>query len=239
MGIFAEYSQGTFSCLIFDRFGGVSTGPYGELNFADYVGDDPLHVVQNLAVAQSSMHASDLAVMNAEHGVRVHHVKAGGLCPPADILICQSPNIALLALSADCVTFTIVDTSSGVCLVAHSGWRGLAQDIVKVALHNFVDSGGQLSSSIAVVGPAICGECYQVDAERVGAVSQFVPQAVVDETHLDIAAGVQAQLQNVVSQVIRYSECNFENESLFSYRRAAGSSTGRGGMAVMLSEAGA
>lgn len=180
------------------------------------------------------MAASAIAVMKAEHGVRVQQVTRGGLCSPADILICQTPNLAVLALSADCVTFTIADSSQPLFLVAHSGWKGLAQNIVNVALEHFVAQGGNLNSSSAVVGPAICGACYHVDQERVDLVSRYNSQAVIDDMHLDIATGVERQLHAQVARVSRFAGCNFEDDSLFSYRRADGEPTGRGGMAVML-----
>lgn len=61
----------------------------------------------------------------------------------------------------DC-TPLILSFDKGV-MIAHAGWRGTAQKMAKVAVQRIVDDYNVLPKDIKVaVGPAICGNCYEV-----------------------------------------------------------------------------
>ena len=77
----------------------------------------------------------------------------------------------------------------------------------------------------AVVGPGICGSCYEVPAELQAEVGARVPEASsrtrVDTPALDIRGGIHAQLQRAgVRRPARNADrCTFEDPALFSHRR--------------------
>jgi copper oxidase (laccase) domain-containing protein len=76
----------------------------------------------------------------------------------------------------------------------------------------------------AVIGPAICGRCYEVPPElqaRVGAVAPAAMCGTAAGTcGLDIAAGLQAQLATAgVATIGTDGRCTAESPGLYSYRR--------------------
>jgi len=238
MSVYAQVRVADVMVVALARMGGHSVAPFDSLNLADYVGDDSESVAQNIQQVAHLLGAHDIAVMNAEHGNRVTMISSGGKSEPSDGMVTQIPGLALLALSADCVPVALVDASANVVAVVHIGWKGLMANVISSALRAIQDIGANLSQTVAVIGPSICGACYEVSAELAKRIADAHPAASVDERHVDLAEGVHAKLEQNGVQVQRIKGCTFESEDLFSYRRAQGQSTGRGGLAVMLQSAG-
>jgi YfiH family protein len=172
--------------------------------------------------------------MNAEHGNVVHVVTEPGIASPGDGLITKQSDLALVALAADCVPFGLVDPVNRVIAVGHAGWRGVLANVMQSLLDDFVATGGQLSNTEAIIGPAICANCYEVPAERVEQFRDIRPEAISSNRNLDLVAGVKSVLASQVTKIHELNGCTFENSDLFSYRRAVGQATGRGGLAIAL-----
>jgi len=102
-------------------------------------------------------------------------------------------------------------------------------------LHEFITSGAQLNHTQAIIGPAICGNCYEVPIERVELFREVRPEAISSPRNLDLTRGVVSVLAEQVTQVHELTGCTLENSELFSYRRAAGEPTGRGGLVLAMS----
>jgi YfiH family protein len=216
------------------RHGGHSLVPYDSLNLANYVGDDAKSVAANQASVASLVSANGVAVMNSDHGRTVHVVDAAGPAASGDGLVTRTANLALLALAADCVPFALADPINRVIAIGHAGWRWVIANVMEATIHAFVAEGGQLDSTHAVIGPAICARCYEVPAERVEMFRQTQGAAVADDTHLDLTAGVYSELHQFVNQVQVIAGCTQEDPNLFSYRRSAGVPTGRGGLVIAM-----
>lgn len=232
--VFGRVSIEGIQVIALSRNGGTSASPYRSLNLASYVGDDPKCVSANLDLVQEMVSAQGISVMNAEHGKRVHVVNESGIAPQGDGLVTKSSGLALVALAADCVPFGLIDPVNRVVAVGHAGWRGVLANVVQTLLDEFVATGAQLAHTQAVIGPAICAKCYEVPAERVEQFREVCPAAVSSSTHLDLSAGVKSVLTSQVTQIHEFDGCTFENEDLFSYRRAAGDPTGRGGLVIAI-----
>ena len=235
MGVYAKVQIGNVQVVVLNRSGGFSSDNFSELNLADYVGDDSQNVSKNITEVRNLVGANDLAVMSAEHGNKVTEVKLGGKCLPSDALVTKVPGLALLALSADCVTVALIDSQSGVIAVVHSGWQGLVAQVLQNAIDSILAHGAQRENLVAVIGPAICGKCYQVSPDRVTKVSEINSVAIPDSHHIDLCEGIKATLRDNSIRFEQINGCTFENEDLFSFRRANGQPTGRGGMAVCIS----
>ena len=216
------------------RNGGHSLAPYDSLNLANYVGDDAKSVAANQANVAALVGASGIAVMTSEHGRIVHVVDTAGPAASGDGLVSRTPNLALLALAADCVPFALADPVNRVIAIGHAGWRGVLANVMEATIESFVSEGGELERTQAVIGPAICARCYEVPAERVDMFRQTRISAVFDDTHLNLTAAVYSELSLAINQVHTISGCTQEDPKLFSYRRAAGSPTGRGGLVITL-----
>lgn len=229
--IFDQISFDSVKVISLSRNGGLSNAPFNSLNLADYVGDEPEAVRANLALVTQLAGASGIAVMSATHGNNVNVVSSLGLVPSGDGLVTRESNLALLALTADCVGFALTDSISGVIAVGHAGWRGVLANVMQSVIDTFVLSGGKLAQTKAVIGPAICGSCYEVPSDRVSQFSEH-PAAIFDETHLDLRAGVRSVLAKQIDAIYEFPGCTQESENLFSYRKASGQPTGRGGLLV-------
>jgi YfiH family protein len=133
----------------------------------------------------------------------------------------------LLTVSlADCVPVFIVDPERHAIALLHSGWRGTAAGITErgiaaLAVHAASDPGRLLVH----VGPAICGECYEVGPEvheRLGLAAPSGPKPVDLRAVIvrrALGAGVIADHITVSTHCTRCGDGSF-----FSHR---GGDTGR------------
>ena len=212
-----------------DRYGGTSAAPYAELNLGGHVGDDPSRVASNRALlaAAFGVPADHLVLMSQVHGTTVAVVAGPGTGAPhpeADALVTATPGLALVVLVADCAPVLLTDTSAGVVAVAHAGRRGLAGGVVTATLDAMGGLGAQPATTAALVGPAICGRCYEVPAELQDEVAAIEPAARsttrAGTAGLDIRAGVLAQLEAAgVASIEVDPTCTAESEHLYSHRR--------------------
>ncbi len=233
--VFGRVSIEGIQALALSRNGGTSLAPFESLNLASYVGDSAENVSANLAIAKGLVSANEISIMNADHGNTVHVVSEPGVANPGDGLITKQADLALIALAADCVPFGLVDPVNGVIAVGHAGWRGVLANVMQALLDEFVTTGAQLKHTQAVIGPAICAKCYEVPAERVEQFRVVRPEAIASARNLDLIAGVKSVLATQVTKIHEISGCTLESSDLFSYRRAAGEPTGRGGLVIAIS----
>ena len=77
---------------------------------------------------------------------------------------------------ADCVPVFIVDPSRRTVALLHAGWRGTAAGVVEAGLDTlsevFESDPGEL---VVHLGPAICGQCYEVGQEVFRALGEAAP----------------------------------------------------------------
>jgi polyphenol oxidase len=212
-----------------DRYGGVSAPPYDELDLGDHVGDDPAAVAENRArlaaavglpedrlVFMAQVHGSDVAVVDGPSD--------GGEPPTADALVTRAPDLGLVVLVADCVPVVLAARRSDVVAVAHAGRKGVAGGIVPATVDAMRALGARPERMVAVVGPAVCGACYEVPAAMADDVGALVPAARAvgraGGPALDLRAGVAAQLAAAGVETIEVDPwCTRESPDLFSHRR--------------------
>jgi YfiH family protein len=207
--------------FITGRHGGCSSAPFDSANLATHVGDQAAAVLRNRDAITQEVGADRTVWLNAEHGARSHGVPGENEDQPADIVFTRTNGIALAALSADCVPLALAG-AGGAIAVAHVGWRGLVAGAVSEAIRVMADT----APIDVVVGPAICGACYAVPLERIEEVATkcappVAKAAIVDATHLDVRAGVIAELalHSPVVSVQQVLGCTACDPQLFSYRR--------------------
>ncbi|MCV2393416.1 polyphenol oxidase family protein [Actinotalea sp. M2MS4P-6] len=149
---------------------GFSTVELGNLGLA--VGDDPDAVARRRRlVAQWA--GGPVAWAHQVHGTAVHLALAGGDdVASCDALVGTGP-VGLAVQVADCVPVLLADAAAGVVGAAHAGRRGLVAGVVDAAVRAMHAAGA--TRIRAVVGPAICGACYEVPAELRDEVEAAVP----------------------------------------------------------------
>ena len=124
-------------------------------------------------------------------------------------------------LVADCIPLLLWDESESVIAAVHVGRRGLANE---VALKTITAMRSLTESKIlAVMGPSICGNCYEVDESTYNEVTRQIPESAArtkrDTLALDLPRGLQVQLAAVGVELENKAACTLEDERYFSYRR--------------------
>ncbi len=209
------------------RYGGASAPPFDQLNLGGSVGDLPEAVTANRAAVAAAFGLSPdrLLIPRQCHGAEVEVVDQPwtGRGPEVDALVTGSSELALAVLVADCVPVLVADRTRGVVAVAHCGRRGLMEGVLPATLHRMQEAGADLGGSQAVVGPSVCGRCYEVPAELAHQLAAAIPiTATVSWTGtpaLDLAAGAVAQLTAAGVAVRWLPGCTRESPHLYSYRR--------------------
>jgi YfiH family protein len=209
-----------------DRHGGVSSAPFAGLNLARHVGDEPSSVEVNRArMAEAIGLAADrLVFMNQCHGAAVEVVEGPwpGDPPACDALITTATDLALVVLVADCVPVLLADPVAGIVGAVHAGRPGMVANVVGAALDAMADLGSR--APYAIVGPSVCGRCYEVPAAMRAAAAAVEPiSATLSWTGtpaIDVGAGVVAQLTGRGVPLTWVSGCTREDDRLFSYRRS-------------------
>ena len=209
------------------RAGGVSGAPWDGLNLGGATGDAPADVAANRTrVADDlGLPAERLLFMRQCHGSHVAVVDGpwAGEAPAVDALVTRHTDVALAALAADCVPVLLADRAAGVVAAVHAGRPGLVAGVVPAAVAAMLAVGARPRDVEAVVGPSVCGRCYEVPAamrDEVAAVSPV--SATVSWTGtpaVDIAAGVVDQLRRAGAAVTWVPGCTREDTDLYSYRR--------------------
>jgi YfiH family protein len=211
-----------------DRRGGRSASPYDTFNLGDHVGDDPADVAANRGrVARELGVAEDRVVwMNQVHGTGVAVVDGpqDGPVPATDALVTRTPGLVLCVLVADCVPILLADSVAGVVAAVHAGREGVRQGVVPAALSAMASLGARARDVTALLGPAVCGECYEVPAAMQADVERVAPGSAVPTRSgtpgLDLRAGVAGILRRAgIPEVVQDPRCTVEDPLLFSHRR--------------------
>jgi YfiH family protein len=238
------------------RSGGTSAQPHATLNLGLRVGDDLQRVLANRRRVATvlGLAGRPWALARQVHGARILTVEAVrlGQGPPeakpplgdGDGLVTADPGVVLAVLTADCAPVLLADPAAGVVGALHAGWRGLAAGVVEAGVAAMAELGADPAATVALVGPAVGGCCYEVGPEVREAVGDRLPAALATtgdgRPALDPAAGAaQALALAGVGQVTVAAECTFElEERYFSHRRDAGRTGRQAGLIALVSGGG-
>lgn len=214
--------------VVTTRAGGVSGPPYDSFNLGGHVGDDPAAVEANrrrLAGAVGT-EPGGLVWMDQVHGSSVAVVgrPSGRPLPATDAVVTATGNLVLAVLVADCVPVLLAEPVAGVVAAVHAGRPGAASGVVLRALEAMCELGADPARMDALLGPAVCGRCYEVPAGMQAEVDAALPgsacRTASGTAGLDLRAGIAAQLgAHGVGSVVQDSRCTAEDATLYSYRR--------------------
>lgn len=200
--------------LFTDRRGGVSLGVYESLNLALHVGDDPVTVAANRSLIGPAQ------FMNQVHGDEIVIVESiTDQTPTCDGLITTKSNLALAVMVADCIPLLLVSKEAVGAI--HVGRAGLVNQIALKAIATMRSLGA--IDIHAILGPSICGACYEVPFEMQQDVVEQHPRAFATTRKgtpgLDLP---KALIEDLLSAGVSYEAstiCTMENELYFSHRR--------------------
>jgi len=221
--------------LFTPRTGGLSSGPFATLNLSSRVGDDPRSVSSNRerVLAALGPGPRGLAWLHQVHGNGVVHIPGAEACevgaagvasPEADAAFTGSTDVALGVLAADCAPVLVADPVAGLVGAAHGGRPGMAAGVVPALVDAMTRAGADPGRMNAIIGPSICGRCYEVPAAMRDEVAAQVPGSACETSKgtpgIDLRAGLHGQLAALgVERVSHDARCTAECSELYSYRR--------------------
>lgn len=200
------------------RTGGASHGAFASLNLGAHVGDDIADVLKNREIAAQEFGATQY--MNQVHGDRIALIEeVTDEVPTADALVTGIPGMSLAVMVADCIPLLLQSKES--VAAVHVGRRGLVNGITQKSIQVMREMGA--SEIRAIIGPAICGICYEVSEDVYQEVTSLHPLAASRTSSgtlaLDLPAALRAVLQDLGITIIDEFTCTFESSEHFSYRR--------------------
>ena len=200
------------------RTGGVSHGAFASLNLGTHVGDNLEDVQKNRQIVAAKVGPTQY--MNQVHGDRIAVIEeVTDETPTADALVTGIPGISLAVMVADCIPLLL--TAREAVAAVHVGRRGLSNEITGKTIALMRDMGA--SQITAIIGPAICGKCYEVSEDVYQEVITSHPFAESRTPQGTFALDLPAALRSVLSDegiaIVNQFECTVENQELFSYRR--------------------
>jgi YfiH family protein len=202
-----------------DRSGGVSKGAFTSFNLGDHVTDDAADVQSNRELLVSRF--GPVQFMNQVHGSRIVIIESvTEEVPTADALVTGIAGITLAVMVADCIPLLL--TSAEVVAAVHVGRRGLLNGVAVKTVELMREMGARKIS--AVLGPAICGRCYEVSQEVHDEVVALYPLAsartVAGTPALDLPKALKDSLAaDGISDISDLQICTVESDDHFSYRR--------------------
>jgi YfiH family protein len=203
-----------------NRLGGVGSPPYWTNNLARHVGEDAAVVDRNRRSISELV--GEIQFMQQTHGDTVAVVD--GVVnpePQADALVTAESGITLAVLVADCIPLLLWDDIEQIVAVVHVGRRGLLNGIALRTLTVMNSIGAKRIQGL--LGPSICGRCYEVGDEIYEEVSNAYPLARSVSTRgnlsLDLPIALTDTLTTLGVQVSQSTICTVENPNYFSFRR--------------------
>lgn len=160
------------------RLGGVSKGDCTSMNLSFTRGDreedvrenyriigEALGINMNRAVLSHQVHKTEIYIVQKEdegRGVNPEKEKLFEI----DGLMTKEKGIPLVTFFADCVPLLFFDPIEKVIAASHSGWRGTVEKIGAKTVEKLEkEMGCRRENILAVIGPSICQECYEVSED--------------------------------------------------------------------------
>ncbi|SER04304.1 conserved hypothetical protein [Gracilibacillus ureilyticus] len=218
------------------KFGGQSEGDYASNNLGLHVGDQSTDVIGNRKrlAEQINIPLNKWVFTEQTHGFNVKQIwkKDGGKgshsmsdsITDTDGLITTDKEILSVLLFADCVPLFFL-VKSEAAAISHAGWRGTVGNIANETVQAFKHLGYKADQLEVVIGPSICGDCYEVSQEVIGHIPQRYKEVyqlrnshyylnLKDLNYLQLVdAGVKKE------NILVTSYCTAHDELFFSHRR--------------------
>ena len=220
------------------RLGGISTLEHtSSLNLAFGRGDEDDTVIENLRRLGDAVGFDPRSVISMPqiHSNRVIYATSdmrgeGYFLPPScecDGYVTDSVGVSIGVRTADCVPVLLEDSEAGVVAALHAGWRGTFSDICGEGVRKMIAKGAEASRIVAVIGPSICQNCYEVgndvfDVSMLcmgdSARSFFAPRAQEGKYFVDIKGANKYLLERagLKSENIEILDlCTYEHPEIF------------------------
>ena len=218
----------------FSRKNGFSDGQYKSLNCGLGSNDKKENVLKNLEyvskkigckkeslITLNQRHSSDIIYFDDENSVKN---KLTG-----DAIVSKVKNIGISILAADCAPILFYDPKKEIIGCAHSGWKGALNGIIKNTVRKFNELNSNNNDLIAVVGPCIKKENYNVREDfyekflkRNENYKIFFKKLDAEQYNFDLRGFINNEILSLNIKNIENVEMDTFSESNFfySYRRS-------------------
>lgn len=217
----------------FTRVGGVSEGIYQGLNIGTGSSDDQAKVQENRRRVAAWMGVSTHALLTVHQVHSPDVVVARGAFPQerpkADAIVTDTPGLAIGAVSADCGPVLFADSEARVIGAAHAGWKGALTGVLENTIAAMESLGAARKRIVAVLGPSIGPENYEVGPEFVARFTEadggnkryFAPSRNPGHAMFDLNRYTTDRLDRAGVTAGNLDRCTYAREDLFySYRRS-------------------
>jgi YfiH family protein len=215
----------------FTRHGGVSGGLYRGLNVGLGSKDEQAAVLENRARVAAHLGVAPQRLctphqVHSPHAVVV--TKPWMERPQADAVVTDRPGLALGVLAADCGPVLFADARARVVGAAHAGWKGALEGVLEATIDAMTRLGADPARIVAVLGPSISQENYEVGPEFVsrfvaadaGNGRWFASSPRPGHSLFDLNGYTVDRLHKAGVQASQLGRCTYaDEESFFSYRR--------------------
>lgn len=251
MNILTYKNKRLLKCNVLEQISfvqhGFSTRDFGNLGL--HIGDIKENVMENRQLFAESLDIDFKKLVSAKqvHGNNVVRVNMEDIgkgstdyeesIENCDALITDVPNLPLFAFYADCVPIFIVDPDKKAIGLVHSGWKGTLNNIVGNVVDAFIkEFASHPSDLIAVIGPHICMECYEVSNDIIEKFRDDGYLVVTDSVNqLDLGKIINSQLLDKGLKRIEQENCctSCGLDMFYSHRKELGK-TGRMAGIIMI-----
>jgi len=218
----------------FSRKNGFSKGHYLSLNCGLGSDDKRKNVLKNLDFVSKKIGCKDevLITLNQIHSNRVVYFKNESSIKnklPGDAIVTKVKNVAISILTADCAPILLYDHSKKIIGCIHTGWKGALNGVIRNTVKKFKELNSNIDNLIAVVGPCIGKESYEV---KIDFYERFVSQnlehegffkKISDEKYIfDLRGFINNEISNSnIKNIENIEKDTFSEEEFFySYRRS-------------------
>ena len=216
----------------FTREGGISSGLYGSLNAGIGSDDEPEAVIENRRRMAQALGTTPERLATPYQVHSADAVATEGPWtndrPKADGVATAAPGLAVGIVTADCGPILFANVKAGVVAAAHAGWKGALYGIIEATLARMEELGAHRRDSVAVLGPTIGPDSYEVDdtfrnrflhADRENA-RFFEPAARAGHVMFDLPSYIVARLERSGVESGWTGHDTYGDEArFFSYRR--------------------
>ena len=162
----------------FSRKNGFSKGLYASLNCGLGSGDKKENVLKNLNFVSQKIGCKNelLITLNQTHSNKVVYFDEESSIKnklPGDAIVTKIKNVGISILTADCAPILLYDPQKKIIGCIHSGWRGALNGVIMNTIKKFKELDSNINNLIAVVGPCIGKENYEV---KIDFYERFVSQ---------------------------------------------------------------
>jgi len=218
----------------FSRKNGFSKGLYLSLNCGLGSGDKKENVLKNLNLVGRKIgyKGGVLITLNQIHSNKVIYFENASSIKnklPGDAIVTKIKNVAIGILTADCAPILLYDHSKKIIGCIHSGWRGALNGVIRNTVKKFRELNSNIENLIAVVGPCIGKESYEV---KIDFYKRFVSQnlkyeeffkKISDKKYIfDLRGFINNEISDSDIKHIENIEMDTfsEKEFFYSYRRS-------------------